>query len=102
GNIETGDTPHGLEASSDGSRLYVSGETDNDLVAIDTATSSVLWKAKVGGRPNHIAVSADDRYVYVPIRSADFVDVVDTHSRTKVKSIPVGRTPHNAYRAPNR
>jgi YVTN family beta-propeller protein len=101
GSIETGDTPHGLEASRDGSRLYVSGETDNDLVAIDTATSKVLWKARVGGRPNHIALSADDRYVYVPIRSADYVDVVDGRTGTKVKSIPVGRTPHNSYRAPN-
>ncbi|MBI3695255.1 MAG: TIM barrel protein [Acidobacteria bacterium] len=101
GNIETGDTPHGLEASADGRRVYVSGETDDDIVAIDTATSTVQWKAKIGDRPNHIALSADGRYVYAPIRSANYADVVDTRTRERIKSIPVGRSPHNAYRAPN-
>src|SRR5213594_3325267 len=75
GSIETGSTPHGLEASPDGTRVYISGETDDDIVAIETATSKVLWKAKIGDRPNHIAVSADGRYVYAPIRSADYADV---------------------------
>ncbi len=101
GSIQTGSTPHGLEASPDGTRVYVSGETDDDIVAIDTATSTVLWKAAIGDRPNHIAVSADGRYVYAPIRSADYADVVDTQTRRRLKSIPVGRSPHNAYRAPN-
>ncbi|HYM09367.1 MAG TPA: TIM barrel protein [Bryobacterales bacterium] len=101
GSIRTGDTPHGLEASADGSRIYVSGETNDDVVAIDTAASKVLWKARVGGRPNHIALSADGRYVYVPIRSANYADVVDTVTRERIKSIPVGRGPHNSYRAPN-
>lgn len=101
GSIETGDTPHGLEASPDGRRVYISGETDDDVVAIDTAASKVLWKAKIGDRPNHIALSADGRYVYVPIRSKDYADVVDTATHERIKSIPVGRSPHNAYRAPN-
>ncbi|MDA2939317.1 TIM barrel protein, partial [Acidobacteria bacterium AH-259-A15] len=102
GSIETGSTPHGLEASPDGSRLYVSGETDDDIVVIDTATSTVLWRAYIGDRPNHIALSAHGRYVYVPIRSADYADVVDTHTKRRIKSIPVGRSPHNAYLAPNK
>ena len=89
GSIEIGPTPHGIEASPDGSRVYVSGETDDDVVAIDTATSSVLWKAPIGDRPNHIALSADGRYVYAPIRSADYADVVDTQSGKKVKSITI-------------
>jgi len=101
GSIQTGSTPHGLEASPDGSRVYVSGETDDDIVAIDTAASTVLWKAPIADRPNHIALSVDGRYVYAPIRSADHADVVDTQTRRKIKSIPVGRAPHNAYRAPN-
>lgn len=102
GSIETGPTPHGLEASPDGSLVYVSGETDDDIVAVDTSTSTVLWRTYVGDRPNHIALSDDGRFVYVPIRSADFADVVDTHLRRKIKSIPVGRFPHNSYLAPNR
>ena len=101
GSIETGDTPHGLEASPDGSRIYISGETDDDVVAIDTATSKVLWRAYVGDRPNHIAVSADGRYVYVPIRSSDTNDVVDTQARRKIKSLKVGSSPHNAYLSPD-
>ena len=50
GSIQTGPTPHGLEASPDGSRVYVSGETDDDIVAVDTATSRVLWKVPISGR----------------------------------------------------
>lgn len=100
GSIRTGPTPHGIEASPDGTRLYISGETDDDIIAIDTTTSTILWRAAIGDRPNYIAISGDGRYVYAPIRSSDYADVVDTVAQKKIKSIHVGHSPHNAYRAP--
>jgi YVTN family beta-propeller protein len=39
--------------------------------------------------------------VYVCIRQESWVDVVDTASLEKVKSIPVGKGPHNVYVSPD-
>ena len=101
GSIETGTTPHGLVASPDGRRIYITGETDDDVVAIDTTTAKVLWKAPVGEQPNEPALTADGRHVYVPIRMSDVADVVDTDHRKadqldsdrprSAQCLPVGR-----------
>jgi YVTN family beta-propeller protein len=39
--------------------------------------------------------------VYVCIRGESWVDVVDTASLEKVKSVPVGKGPHNVYLTPD-
>ncbi|MBI4623805.1 MAG: TIM barrel protein [Verrucomicrobia bacterium] len=100
GSIETGAAPHGLGASPDGTRLYVTSEGEDRILAFDLTTATLLWERPVSGRANEIAVTADGRFIYVPIRSADYVEVIDTELRRTIGSITVGPSPHNAYRAP--
>ena len=50
---------------------------------------------KVSGRPNQIAVTPDGKYVAVPIRDGDKVDIVDVTKQEVVKSLPI-KEPHNA------
>lgn len=101
GTIDTGPAPHGLAASTDGTRLYVTSEGEEKVMAIDTATSTVIWNRGLSGRPNELAVSADGRYLYIPIRSYDYEEVIDTQTRSAVKMIKVGSKPHNTYRGPS-
>ncbi|MDB6169627.1 MAG: beta-propeller repeat protein [Verrucomicrobia bacterium] len=101
GSIYTCSSPHGVAASPDGTRLYVTSEAEDNVTAIDTGTSTLLWTAPVGIRPNELTVSADGRYLYVPIRGADYVEVIDTGTHRTIKRIQVGPTPHNCYRAKN-
>jgi YVTN family beta-propeller protein len=80
---------------ADGKRLFVTVETDNTLRIIDTATSQTIGTVKVSGRPNQCAVTPDGKYVAVPIRDGDRVDVVDVTQQKIVKALPI-KEPHNA------
>ncbi len=101
GNISCGAAPHGLVASPDGRRLYISSEGRDELLAVDTATAALAWRHPLSARPNEISLSADGRYVYVPIRGANFLEVVDTRTHQTVARIKVGLKPHNSYRSPD-
>jgi YVTN family beta-propeller protein len=56
--IKTGDLPHGIWGSGDGSRVYVGLENGDSVQAIDTATNQVVATMPVGQLPQAL--------VYVP------------------------------------
>ncbi len=56
--IPTGDLPHGIWGSGDGTRVYVGLENQDAVVAIDTLTNTVLATIPVGQQPQAL--------VYVP------------------------------------
>ena len=56
--IPTGELPHGLWPSGDGTRMYVGLENGNALTAIDTATNKVVSTTATGQSPQGI--------VYIP------------------------------------
>lgn len=95
-SVEVGSHPHGLAASRDGRRLYVSVESSREILAIDTATDEILWRISVSDRPNEMALSGDGRRLFVPIRPANYVEVVDTEEHRSIGRVTVGRSPHNA------
>src|SRR6185437_10942031 len=64
GSVKVGDHPHGLAASRDGRRLYVSVESTKEVLALDTATDQILWRTTVSDRPNEIALSGDGRRLF--------------------------------------
>src|SRR6185369_8879387 len=53
---------------------------------------------KLSGLPNQCAVTPDGKYVGVPIRGGDSVDIVDVEAGQIVKNLPV-KVPHNCYNA---
>jgi YVTN family beta-propeller protein len=57
-NIPTGDLPHGIWRSGDGTRVYVGLENQDAVLAIDTLTNRVLATIPVGQQPMAL--------VYVP------------------------------------
>ena len=56
--IPTGDLPHGIWGSGDGTRVYVGLENQDAVIAIDTLTNQVLATIPVGQQPQAL--------VYVP------------------------------------
>ncbi len=56
--IPTGDLPHGIWGSGDGTRVYVGLENQDAVAAIDTLTNTVLATIPVGQQPQAL--------VYVP------------------------------------
>jgi YVTN family beta-propeller protein len=53
--IPVGSLPHGIWPSGDGSRIYVGLENADALVAIDTATNTVIANVPIGQAPQAIA-----------------------------------------------
>jgi DNA-binding beta-propeller fold protein YncE len=99
---------HGIEinraiaASVDGSRLFISGQTDSELVVADAKTFEVTKRVKLDGPPDHLSVGLDGRYLFIGLGgSAGAVEVVDTATLQKVKSIPIKGSVHYAYITPD-
>jgi YVTN family beta-propeller protein len=113
--IPIGMQPDSFAISADGGTLYLSrfplggrlkeipgaDPADGDLIAIDMTTDEVLWTMPVKGRPNHISISPDGRHLYVPIRSAAHIEVVDVESQTVVGKVNCGWGPHGTKLSPD-
>ena len=71
------EVPHGVVASPDGTRAYISCESENTLWAVDAATGKLIAKAPLTGHPNNVSISNDGKHVFVAIRHAPgAVDVI--------------------------
>ena len=57
--IPTGDLPHGIWGSGDGTRVYVGLENQDAVIGIDTQTNTVVATIPVGQQPQAL--------VYVPV-----------------------------------
>ena len=107
---------HGNVASPDGARIYISEEADNTLDVIDGKTLRFTKKIALSGNPNLIDITPDGRTIYVAIALSyndlsDFprikpaasggVDVIDTATLQKVKTIPIKSGVHDLNVTPD-
>src|SRR5215471_17198812 len=106
GEILNIEAAHGITASPDGSRIYISSEGDETLDVVEVATLKVIKKIPLSGHPNNIAIAPDGKRVYVGIHqkigdNPGVADVIDTASLTKIKSIRTEGIVHNLYVTPD-
>jgi YVTN family beta-propeller protein len=93
---------HGIAPSPDGSRIYVSNEADSTLDVFAQASGALVKKVPLSNHPNNIAVTKQGDRVLVGIaRGAGAVDVIDTATLTRSKSILVKGRLHNIYVTPD-
>jgi YVTN family beta-propeller protein len=85
------DSVNGLSVSPDGSRVFALW---GNLVAIDTATDTVVASIYAGNTPTSMALSPDGRFAYVasafgygPFVFAGALATVDLRSQTVVNSV---------------
>jgi len=92
---------HGVAASADGTRIYVSSEGDQKLYVVDAKTMETIRSVELSARPNNIALTPDGSKVYVGIIvPPGAIDVVDTET-FDVKVIPHDGGIHNIYVTPD-
>jgi len=100
GEIKGIEAGHGAAVA--GNRIYVSNEADSTLDVVDAKTLLVTNRIALSGHPNNISAGRDGKRVYVAIREgAGAVDVIDTQSLQRIKSIPVKGAVHNTYVTPD-
>jgi YVTN family beta-propeller protein len=73
----------------DGRRLFVTIESERNLKVINTATDQVSDIIPLTRRPNQCASTPDGRFVAVPIRDGNSVDIVDATQHKVVRVLPV-------------
>src|SRR5207249_8140572 len=62
-----GNSPDDVISSRAGDVLFISRLDTKDVIAVSTSSEKLLWRAEVGGTPNHLALSPDERFLYVPV-----------------------------------
>jgi YVTN family beta-propeller protein len=94
--------PHGVTFSPDGSRAYITCESENTVWATDTKTGKLLGKANLSGHPNNLSITKDGKRLFIAIVTAPgAVDVVDTDTLKVIKTIPTKGGMHNTFVTPD-
>src|SRR5690606_10745654 len=93
GRIATGDYPHGLRLSPDGTQLYVANVEDGSESVIDTQALSEVARIPVGTAPVQVGFTPSGDQVYVSLRDENRVAVIDTSTRQVTNRIEVGPNP---------
>ncbi|HTI81453.1 MAG TPA: YncE family protein [Acetobacteraceae bacterium] len=92
--------PSHLDYSPDSSRVFVSLQGTDSLVAIDLTKLDVLWKVKIGSTP--AGVLWHNGKVLVADMGTDYVAVADPADGHVVERIHTGRGAHNLFLSPDR
>ena len=91
--------PSHLDYAPDSSRVFVSLQGTDSLVAIDLNKLSVLWTAKIGSTP--AGVMWHDGKVLVADMGTDYVAIVDPADGRVVGRIVTGKGAHNLFLSPD-
>ena len=86
----------------DGSRLYLSNESTEELGIVDAKTLQVVNSIPLSGRPNNVAIHENGTRVYVAIQgTGGGVDIIDTEAEENIRFIPILRGVHNTFITPD-
>jgi len=90
--------PQFIAFAPDGNHAYVSiyndPKTINMVAVLDTRTTRLLQTIPVQQKPYALAVTPDQRFVYVPSHDAGAIDIIDVGTNTVVDSVDVLPNPH--------
>ncbi len=98
--VSTGKTPSHLWTDSKSTRVYATMQDSDELVAVDIASQSILWRIPTGKMPADVFGTADDRLILVALTGSDSVEVFDVSGAQPVlqRRIKTGEGAH-AFRS---
>ncbi len=96
-NLATGPRPSRLALQADGRYLWVGFDGPLDGISgvsvVDTTTSQVIKTISTGRGHHEIALSSDDRWVFVTNQLDGTLSVIDVATLETVNTVKVGREP---------
>jgi YVTN family beta-propeller protein len=102
--VEVGPEPHGLAATANGDRIFITIENTHgdsgELLWFDPVADKVTRRIKIGPRPNQLACTPSGKLVYIPCDDASWW-VVDAERGEVLTRIATGGRPHNTLSSPD-
>jgi YVTN family beta-propeller protein len=92
--IDSGNIPHRLSFTNDGSKLFVVNAESDTLSVIDSHRHEIMKNIPVGDNPAYVALNPDETLAYVTNMDSDTISLVDTQTFEVVDEIPVGNGPY--------
>jgi YVTN family beta-propeller protein len=92
--------PHGIVATPDGGKVYVTSDGASTVSVIDTATDAVTRSVEVGKAPHGITLTPDGSLALVGVWGGNEVAFLDTRTDQVVRQTAVG-SPHNIAVTPD-
>jgi len=95
-DIKDIEVPEAVDFSPDGSRVYITNGSENVLRVLDRKTQKEIKQVPLSGHANDLAATPDGKWVLVCIGQVPGgLDVFDTTSLEKVKTIPAETRLHD-------
>jgi YVTN family beta-propeller protein len=116
GEIPGIEMAHGINVAKDSSQIYVAQESTASLLVVDGKTLQITKRIPLSGSPNLVQLTPDGKRMYVSINlrwdvvsnfpqlqaePSGGVDVIDTGSLEKIKTIPIPGGIHDLYLTPD-
>jgi YVTN family beta-propeller protein len=116
GEIPGIEMAHGLSAATDNSQIYIAQESTATLLVVDGKTLQITKRIPLSGSPNLVQLTPDGKTMYVSINlrwdivtnfpelqaePSGGVDVIDTASLEKIKTISIPGGIHDMYITPD-
>jgi YVTN family beta-propeller protein len=111
--VKIGTYPDDVIAAHDGRTVYANrvqgmghplskraGES-GEIVAVSTANEEVLWRTDLAGWLQHLALSPDDRRLFVALYDRLGIDVLDTESHKVIRRLPAALGSHGMKLSPD-
>lgn len=95
--LKTGRGAHAFRATGDRRHVFVSNRVANTISQIDYQTLEVVANYPAPAGPDCMDVSADGKFIYVASRWAKKLTVIDLASRTVLRQVNVGKSPHGVW-----
>lgn len=94
--VATSRTPSHLWIDSTSTKVYATMQDSNELVAMDIATQTILWRTRTGPLPADVYGSPDGNRLFIGLTGSDGVEVFDISGR-EPHSIKVIKTGNGAH-----
>ncbi|TXT37162.1 MAG: hypothetical protein FD135_3812 [Comamonadaceae bacterium] len=95
--LKTGQGAHSFRGAGDKHHVFVSNRVANTISKIDYKNMTVVESYPAPSGPDDMDLSPDGRFIYVASRWAKKLTVIDTQSRTVVRQVNVGKSPHGVW-----
>jgi YVTN family beta-propeller protein len=95
--IKTGLGAHAFRGVGDKRHVFVSNRVANTISKIDYQSMTVVESYVAPSGPDCMDVSPDGRFIYVASRWAKKLTVIDTQTRSVLRQVNVGKSPHGVW-----